>query len=345
MVARMKTVSCLPLFAILIASAACDKTTPATADAAPTASVMASSVVADAATPMMDGGAKKAHGQNRGGMFGATAMLFQAADDADLKPEQDDKIEKINDGLHDGKGMHAAGDGGVANEAKALHEDLGAQVKAGKIEMAKLKPHYDAIEKGEQERLDKEAEATNSLYAALEPAQRKTIAEDAKVKETKRGERMAKMEQNKPDGGPPSELKKHAERLTKDLGLDADQQKKLDAIVTKDVPKDAKAMFEDMKKRNDAVFDAFQKDTFDAKKLDAYKATKEMRSGMEKEATFLGQLVAFLKPDQREKLAKQLESSGNRGMMNPHGNFGGGDHGGGGGDGRPHMMPLEDMEK
>jgi Spy/CpxP family protein refolding chaperone len=96
---------------------------------------------------------------------------------------------------------------------------------------------------------------------------------------------------------------KRLEHLTKQLDLDAAQQKKVEALVAKD---DHPAM-EEMKKHADAVLAAFEGDGFDAKKLEA--APAAAKKGMAQHAQFVAGLLPILKPEQREKFAAGLEKS------------------------------------
>jgi hypothetical protein len=72
-----------------------------------------------------------------------------------------------------------------------------------------------------------------------------------------------------------------------------------------------------MKKKMDALLTAFEKDGFDAKKVDVFDA-KKARAPMDQELKLLGQLVPVLKPEQREKLAGKVEKG-----PSPHGKRGG----------------------
>jgi hypothetical protein len=72
-----------------------------------------------------------------------------------------------------------------------------------------------------------------------------------------------------------------------------------------------------MKKKMEALLTAFEKDGFDAKKVDPFDA-KKARAPMEIEMKLLGQLVPILKPEQRDKLAAKVEKG-----PSPHGKRGG----------------------
>src|SRR5687767_11394013 len=96
--------------------------------------------------------------------------------------------------------------------------------------------------------------------------------------------------------------------MTKELDLDAEQQKKVEAALPK-AGKGAPEAREDAKKRLDAVLTAFEKDGFDAKKL-AAPDPKHARAPLEQEAQFITAIVPVLKPEQREKLATTMTRGG-----------------------------------
>ena len=142
------------------------------------------------------------------------------------------------------------------------------------------------------------------------------------------------------DAGRPSMAHRRYERYGKELDLDAEQKKKLDAIIPKDDPKAPAELRDEMKKRSDATLAAFEKDTFDAKSL-APPDGKRMRQPIEEQVKFYNQLLPILKPEQREKLATKVEkqSQGGGGGMEHGGRRGG--RGGGDGD---HDKDNDDRE-
>jgi Spy/CpxP family protein refolding chaperone len=298
----------LPLAACL--SFGCDKkeTPPTTAPSAvPSASAVAPATTASAMASAASS-ATKPHAM-RG--FGPAASLLGAAGKIDLKPAQKATLDVIEKQLEDGAGAARA-------EAKDLHDELLTEIKAGKIDTTKLAPKYDAIDKATQARLDKEATALNDLHAALEPAQRKAVVDHVRARQKARMEKWSKREA--PDGGATAMHKRRAEHLTRDLDLDADQQKKVDAILAKEDPKAMEAGRADGMKKNDALLDAFDSDGFDAKKLDLFTAGKKAHAATEHEVTLLGQILPILKSEQREKLAAKMGRGmrrGGRGHMTP----------------------------
>jgi Spy/CpxP family protein refolding chaperone len=267
-----------------------DESAPAPA---PTATATAEAVKTPAATaaPTAAPSASADHGKHAGkgrrhpGIAGA---LFHAAHELDLKDAQKATLEKLTTELHAG--------GGQMQEMKDYHAALTAQVKAGKIETAKLDPLQAAAEKAQKARRDKDAEALNGLYALLEPAQRKALVAAVRAKQAAH---------KAPD---PAKAEAHAkqrlEHLTKTLDLDAAQQKKVEPLLAKDTP--PTAMADEMKKHSDAVLTAFEADGFDAKKLEPAGAPPG-KGMMASHVQFLTALLPLLKPEQREKLAASYE--------------------------------------
>lgn len=275
-------------------------------------------------------------------------MLFKAARALELKDEQKAKIDAAEKSAR--SAPPDAGEGALdarMEASKGLHTELIAAVKAGKIDAAKLEPHYVAIEKVTAAGHQKQAEALTALHAALEPAQRKAVAAAVRAKADEWDDLREDMEERKTEhvhnvidaGGSDAGFtlggtRRTLDRLTRGVELDADQQKKLDAIATKeDATKASRAGSDEMKKRMEALLAAFEKDTFDAKKLDLFDA-KKARAPMEYETKLLTQILAVLKPEQREKLAAKMETApSQRGRRGGPGGRGRGDGGGGGGGG------------
>lgn len=293
-------------------------------------------------------------GMGMRGAPGPVGMFVHTARSLELKDEQKAKLDAAEKSL---KGDDASS----RDEMKALHSDLASSVKAGKIDQAKIDADLAALEKAAKDRGDKEAAALNDIYAALEPAQRTQVV--AKVRErTERrekqvGERTAKMAE-RADGGADGgaggrgdrnefSAQKRLERLTRDLDLDPEQKKKAEAIAKDDpkapTPETARA---EAKKRGEALLAAFEKEGFDAKKLDA-PDTKRARQGAEQEVKLVSALLPILKPEQREKLAARMEKQaqgggpgGPGGMGGPHGGMAGGGPEGRGGRFGSHRRTL-----
>lgn len=273
---------------------------------------------------------------------GAVGALFRAASQTDLSEEQKTKIEAIATDLREGDKIEAADGGGPRKEMKALHEELVAGVKAGRIDQAKLEPHYVSLEREAKERALRDLDGLGKLHDALDAEQRKKIGEQVKRQEDERNERAKKAEAAQAahagDAGRPSPQRRRYERWGKELDLDAEQKKKLDAIIPTDDPKAAGALREEAKKRVDATLEAFLKDAWDSKGLPG-PDIKQVRKPMDEQVRFFNGLLPSLKPEQREKLATKLErqqegaGGGDHGRRRPPGPPGaGGDPGGHGDD-------------
>jgi Spy/CpxP family protein refolding chaperone len=240
------------------------------------------------------------HRKHRGGRAhfgGPSSALFFAARDLELKPEQKAALDKIDDDQRGPEGDQRGID------MRQVREILASGVKAGKIDPAKLDAHYKTVESAAKARQEREAKALNSLHAALEPAQRKTLVAAVRAKNAKREERL-----DKPRAKSEDREAKHAqrelERLTNELSLDAAQQKKVETLIAKKPKPDMKATMEAGKKRMDTLLTAFEADTFDAAKLEL--SDKNWKGALEHRISYLNELSAILKPEQREKLAQSL---------------------------------------
>lgn len=308
--ARSSTVSIA--FVAFLTSAAltsgcsgCDKPADNAVDAAPStsttpASSSATAVAIDAAAP--DGGATADADEpgRRGMRRGPSMMLFLSARGLGLPADQLKKVD-------DAEKLAGPADAATKDAAKDLHAELITGIKAGKIDTATLEPKYVVLEKVSVAEHEREVAALNALYAALDPAQRKAVVTSARTRQAKRDERSAhKDDAGSPDAGRPSGGRRSLDRLVRGLDLDADQQKKVDAIVPKDDLKGAGFDPTDMKKRVEALLTAFEKDGFDAKKSDAFDV-KRNRVALEEETKLLSQLLPILKPEQREKLAAKMD--------------------------------------
>lgn len=305
---------------------------PAVSSVAPATNASAPASASAAAPASAGGGHGGGHGggEGRRGHGGPSEMLFTAAKGLELKDEQKTKIEAARTAAQ--AGPDDATREAMKASAKDLHTDLLAGIKAGKIDTAKLEPRYAAIEKAAQVTHEKEAEGLNALHAALDATQRKAAVADVRAKMAARENKMGHRDgPGGPDGGRGPGAKRSIDRLTRGLDLDAEQQKKVDAIAAKDDGKGGRPDPAEMKKRVETLLAAFEKDTFDAKKVDAFDA-KKARGMMDHESKVLVQLVPVLKPEQREKLAAKMEKG-----QSPHGR-----RGPGGSAGFGHRQPAED---
>lgn len=296
------------LLALGFGLVACDKEKPAdNAGAAPSASTTATTTAAASTTASASAvastNAPDDKKPRRRGGFGMASMMLKAAEDK--VPEAKQTVADLRKKLMDGETPK--------DEMKTLHDDMVAGVKAGKIDVAKIDADRAAAEKAMQAQKDKEADTLNALHASLKPEQRKAVVAEVRDNMKKRADKMeAKMKDNKPEMKGDMKGAQHA-MMFKDIDLDADQQKKVDAILAKDAPKkdkpDWEAMRAEMKKKTDAFLDAFEKDGFDAKKLaDDKDKDKDKHMGMgPMDPKKMNEVLAVLKPEQREKLAAKMD--------------------------------------
>lgn len=236
---------------------------------------------------------------------GPSLALFGAVRTIEANDELKGKIaaaEKIAAGVQDDPKQTETN----KEAAKNLYTELGAQVKAGKIDATKLTPLYAAIENATKGRLEAEADGLNQLHAALSPEQRKAVVTDLRKREQQRDEHLAAAH-GADAGSKPSNRSDvhHIDRLTKELDLDDAQKTSVGAFAVKDDGKEPPATAK-RKKATEALYAAFEKDTFDAKKQELF-ASKSLTEAFDDESKFLTKLVPVLKPEQREKLATKVE--------------------------------------
>jgi Spy/CpxP family protein refolding chaperone len=228
-------------------------------------------------------------------------VLLRAAYDLPPSTAQKAKLDSLHAQLETNEAE-------TGHPFQELKTDLVAGIRAGTLDMAKIKNDESAIERAMQAHIAKEADVLNGIHAALEPSQRKTVADAART-------RLA-AHTGGPMGHPGGDstsaqerTNRRLEHMTHDLGLDAEQQKQVGAILAKvdDPMMSAKTQQDDRQKRMDTLLAAFQQDSFDARKLGAPMAGKAMHDGIEQHVTFISQLLPILKPDQREKLASSMD--------------------------------------
>jgi Spy/CpxP family protein refolding chaperone len=289
----------IPLLLVL-GLIACDKEKPADT-ASPTASTTATataSVVASASSKGDGPEVKKPH--RKGGRGGLAAMMLNAAEDK--VPEAKATVDDLQKKLKEGETPR--------DEMKTLHEGMVSGIKAGKIDVAKFETDKAAAEKAMKAMREKEQETLNSLHAALKPEQRKAVVAEVRDKMAKRAAKWKDKPEMKDGEGKPDMKKGYYAHLTKDLDLDDAQKKKADAIFAKQEPKGPPPDKEAMKKKMDAFLDAFEKDGFDAKKLEADDDKKGFMMHGPMDAKAMNEFLAVLKPEQRDKLAAKMEKKG-----------------------------------
>lgn len=251
-------------------------------------------------------------------------MYFRATRElTDLTDAQKSSLDKIMESLKEQPGDKP--------EFKDFQTELLTQVKAGKIEQAKLDPKMKAIDTAMQARLDGEADNLTKLHDLLTPPQRKALTAAVSAKQAKMEQRFMEMKDAGVKPPKPADVTRlKVTRITNDLGLDATQDKAMDDVVAKIAPKaetpgDART---EWKQQAAALSAAFEKDAFDAKKQEFFsKANKKGHEGLQDQIDLLTLVVPVLKPEQREKLAAKLEhpamvpQGGPEGHVEPHYGF------------------------
>ncbi len=230
---------------------------------------------------------------------GVVGSFFRAALDADLTEDEKTAVDKLEEPLRSDPGTH--------REAVAFHTDLVLSTKAGRMDTAKLQADEAAINKAYVAQQDGQASALNGLHDALTPEQRKSVVEALRAMQ-------AAHDRPPPKAGDTSATDaatRRLERMKAQLALDADQQRQVAVVLAReDAPSSAaiQAHFEAAKKQMDALLVAFEKDTFDPKKLDLSPPSgKRASDPMERQARYIGQLLPILRPEQRDRLATMMD--------------------------------------
>lgn len=253
-----------------------------------------------------------AHPMVRGA--GHFSLLFTAARALEMKDEQKDKLDAVAKpflGLPDAK-----------EGPRAVQAELVREVKAGKMEQARLAPLLAALEKDTKHRRDLERDGLDALYAALDPAQRKSVVTAIRP-------RIAVHDGAKTPPPDPAADARVVDRLAKTLGLDEAQHKQLAGFFPKGGQQKADADREERRKQLEALLTAFEKPTFSARRLPAPDAAR-LRVPFQEQVKLLGQLVPILQPEQRTRLAESMTHGPSAGLLG----------GASEGPSRPHGMPL-----
>jgi Spy/CpxP family protein refolding chaperone len=295
---------CLPLVLLpllALAPLACDNASSGGSTPAPSAAATSTPQSASAAvTAAPSASAAVEHKRDEHGRRDPTEMLLHAARDLTLTDAEKASIDKI-------EGTLKTSEQGMGAAFKSAHDDLVGFIKTGKVDNAKVQADDAALEKAMGSHHDDEATAMNSLYAALDPAQRKTLVANIRAKQAAHEQKEGEHEHEAWDAGGPADFaKRKVDHLTKELSLDATQQKQLTTALAKlapPSPKDMEAHKADMKKHMDALLTGFEGDGFDAKKIDTGMKPAMVHEMVDHQVALLAQLLPILKQDQRDTLA------------------------------------------
>lgn len=254
------------------------------------------------------------HHPQPGGIVG---LFFRAAavEALDLTSAQHATIANLERQIHDD-------DASLRAPREALRSDLSAGIRAGAIDKAKIAADEDAVEKAALADKDARLAALDGLHATLDSAQRKEIAGDVRESIMQRTTHHGPQEMG--DGGADWSARR-LDRLTKQLDLDASQQKQVATLLSSQRSQSPQGSsgdhfpppgdMRDAERRHlDNLLTAFEQDSFDAgasltPDIDAGHARHPVRVWFEHELAFFEQLVPILTPPQRDKLAVVVEKA------------------------------------
>ena len=287
----IRALSCLvPL--VLLSSACNGGPTGATSGAASPPNVTAGT----SATP-------EAH--ERRGEHGAdpTNALLDATKGVQLTDAQKTKLHSLEEQLE-------ANERDTGEAFRAQRTALAAQVRAGAIDLTKVQADESAAGTALQAHITKEADTLNGLHAVLDPSQRKAVVAAVRGRRGERAEGRSGAEHTAPSAD--TIAKKRLDHMTRALGLDAAQQKQVASLLASE-PAAQEPKGEDRGRRMDALLTAFEADSFDAKTAvpgPSVSPSDMIRARTDREVAFLSKLLPVLRPDQREKLAAEMEGGG-----------------------------------
>jgi Spy/CpxP family protein refolding chaperone len=226
---------------------------------------------------------------------GLAGMFFRAAHDADLSEDQKAAVAKLEEPLQS--------DAAPRREMAALHADLIASVKEGRMDTAKLAADEAAVAKMLSTREEEQRAALDGLHEVLTPAQRGAVADAVRA-----------VRGRPPPAGPPPGATDWAtrrlEHMKSLLVLDPDQMKQVAAVLAREAPTPAAAQAhrEAVNRQTEAVARAFESDSFDGKKLDLSASPgRKSTDAFDRQITYVASLLPILTPGQRDRFAALME--------------------------------------
>jgi hypothetical protein len=237
---------------------------------------------------------------------GLVGLILRTAHQSAGTAEQKAAVLALQDGLQNEEPP--------LTSLKDYQADLAAGIRAGQLDMAKLRADYPAIDKGVLAQEDKQAETLNALHVALDAPARHAVVASARAHLAPMFRSRAELlDGGRADGGSAAEdaswVNSRAARAAGELGLEETQQPKVAAVLARvsTSPQVTRVHRETIRKHADAVLLAFDQDSFDAHKLDLSAAGLHAppHESLEHEAVVIGQILPLLSPEQREKLASQ----------------------------------------
>ena len=252
---------------------------------------------------------------------GPRRVFFRAAQDLDLTDEAE--------GGHRPSSRSRCARAGPAREMSALHGDLVASVKEGKIDASKIQADEAAVAKSFSAREEEQATALAGLHDALNAGAAEAVADAVRTAAQAARERPASPGGAHGDrvGGPDHDHGDHGgsdhrrgrawrlrpadwaarrlERMKSQLVLDAEQQKQVTALLAWQTPAPAaaQARMDATKKQTEAPRPPSTR-TFDPKKIDCNgRAGHKLTEPFDREVRYLAQLLPIPTAGQRDRLA------------------------------------------
>lgn len=293
------------------ASAGPAQSAPVLPDFEPVApSASAAPGVAPSASGSAEAPAEKPRAALRRSVAGELVTRARALE---LSDEQKSKLDAVEAKL----GGSPTDEEETKNAYKLFFAALLDGVKTGQVVEQKLLPHYATLDRIARARAATEATALGELHGLLEEDQRKELiaglrkkyptaaekaASDAKAaKEGKAKKPNAAAEETRRA----DRNKRRNARVTKLLELDEKQQQRVSSVLIRfDTELRNRAQREARDRRMRALLAAFDKPTFTAAGLDLGRGP---RSRVADRVAYVNALLAILKVDQRDKLARTLE--------------------------------------
>lgn len=202
----------------------------------------------------------------------------------------------------------------VETAVQAVRADIANQVRIGSIDRAKVQADESALTNALHYRMTQEADTLDELHATLDRQSRSDVVSAARA-ERKTGvaepqgnaEAQGSWESQKNESANDRQ-KRELGRLTTELDLDAAQQQQVASILaSRPAPSHA---WQQRHERVDALLNAFQRNTFDAKTALETAWTSPaatVHENVQRRVAFLQKLLPVLHPDQRDKLASMIE--------------------------------------
>ncbi|MBV9945263.1 MAG: hypothetical protein JOZ69_00255 [Myxococcales bacterium] len=229
------------------------------------------------------------------------AALLQAAYEESLSPTQRSTVGTV------ARNLEATGRA-LAEVFRGVGTDLAAQVRAGVLDPAHVSADESAITDAVQAHVAQEVDALGTLHTILAPTQRKAAVTVLSSERPGSAELQA-------DPEALSGRAARLDRLTRELGLDSDQQQRVAALLAEEEQPAAPDRAEH-ERRFEQVVGAFASDTFDARatfQSIAPSPVAMIHERVQRQTAFLSQLLPILRPAQRETLASIIESGEWRG--------------------------------